>query len=858
MNLNSVKIFAMKRLLLTAICLNIVQLVFSQQPRILTRFNYNWEIFRIDSSYKLKNTALVRNSTSFSSQFNQEHIKGKNLPSDSIKAIEISEALKGFKSEYPQIRGLKWQKVSLPQPARYEQELNPGVNQFTGICYYRKRFDVSANYKGKRLYLRFEGAMQTATVWVNGKFVTQHQGGYLPFIVPLNNYVNNARQNEIIIRLDNRDNANVPPGKPLATLGFLYWSGIYRNVWLIATNPIHITDPTETNTIAGGGVFVRCENISSKNADVIIKTEVKNATPDKTASLIVKQTLIDPRNRIQLESSTSAFEINGNDTKSVEQKITVHPPDLWSPDHPDIYQLRTEIWAVDRLIDKYSQKIGIRKLSYTRSEGFKLNDKPLRIVGTNRHQDCPFIGNALSEAAQYRDLKRIKDAGINFVRLSHYPQDPSVYNICDSLGIMLGDPIPGWQFFNNNEIFKDRVFSDIREMIRRDRNHPSVIMWEVSLNETYPPDSFRIKSSEIAHEEYPGDNFFTAGDTYAAKQTKWDVPYNGWNDPFGRPQDVQPESPGFVREYGDYEFGGSSSTTRVTRSNGEKALLQNAWNFQWEHNLLRGPKYYPWTIGDATWAFFDGFESFSKTTSDWGMMDVYRLPKFSYYFFKSQLEPNGPGISADNKPMVYIANWWTPANKPENVVVYSNCDEVALYINGKLLKKQRPDSGPDTDYGDFEKGGNPFDGGNCTHLAHPPFTFQNINWEKGDVKAVGFIKGKKTIEQTVKTPLIATKLKLIADTQDKPLMADGADVIFVHAQITDENGTIMCLDNGTRVHFSISDNGKIIGPATVKARGGITSILIRANNKAGKIIITASAEKLRAAKLTVKTIEEDK
>jgi beta-galactosidase len=801
---------------------------------------------------------VVRNGTSFSSQFNQENVKGKKLPADSVKAIEIREALKGFENEYPQITGLKWQEVSLPQPARYEQELNPGVNQFTGICYYRKHFVVPANYKQKHLYLRFEGAMQTATVWVNGKLVTQHQGGYLPFIVQLDNYVNKANQNEIIVRLDNRDNANVPPGKPLATLGFLYWSGIYRDVWLIATNPVHITDPTDANTIAGGGVFARCENISSKRADVIVKTQISNTASDKASSVIVKQTLIKIRNKTQLQVSTREFEINKNDVKDVEQKITVPTPDLWSPDQPHLYQLRTEIWSDGRLIDNYSQKIGIRKLSYTRSEGFKLNDKPLRIVGTNRHQDCPFIGNALSDAAQYRDLKRIKEAGINFVRLSHYPQDPSVYKICDSLGIMLGDPIPGWQFFNHSEIFENRVFSDIREMIRRDRNHPSIIMWEVSLNETYPADTFRIRSSEIAHEEYPGDNFFTAGDTYAAKQTKWDVPFNSWNDPFGRPQDVQPQSPGFVREYGDYEFGGSSSTTRVNRSNGEKALLQNAWNFQWEHNLLRGPAYYPWTIGDATWAFFDGFESFSKATSDWGMMDVYRLPKFSYYFFKSQLDPNAAAFGAGNKSMVYIANWWTQTNKPESVVVYSNCDEVALYINGKLIRKQHPDSGPDTDYGDFEKGGNPFDGGNSTHLSHPPFTFKNINWEKREVKAIGLIRGKKVTEQTVRTPMAATNLKLIADTQGKPLTANGADVIFVHAQITDSNGTIMCLDNETSVNFSISNNGKIIGPATVKARGGIASILIRANNKAGELIITAETGKLKRTKLTVKTTEVDK
>jgi beta-galactosidase len=440
-----------KKGLTTLLYLVLFQSAFSQQARLVTKFNYNWEMFRIDSSYHLKNTAVVRNSTSFSSQFNQENIKKKNVSPDSIRSNEIGDAVQGFEKEYPQIKALKWQKISLPHPARYEEELNPGINQFTGICYYRKSFAVPANYKKKRMYLRFEGAMQTTTIWINGKFVTQHQGGYLPFIVSLDNCVNSNAKNEIIVRLDNRDNINVPPGKPLATLGFLYWSGIYRDVWLVETNPVHITDPVEANTVAGGGVFARHENISSKSADVIIKTQVKNSSPDKVSSLIVKQTLFNPKTKSQLHSNTTEFELNGTGVKELEQKITVQMPDLWSPDQPNLYLLKTEIWSNGNLVDNFSQKIGIRKLSYSRSGGFKLNDKPLRIVGTNRHQDCPFTGNALSDAAQYRDLKRIKEAGINFVRLSHYPQDPSVYNICDSLGIMLGDPIPGFLRYQGDD-----------------------------------------------------------------------------------------------------------------------------------------------------------------------------------------------------------------------------------------------------------------------------------------------------------------------------------------------------------------------------------------------------------------------
>jgi len=832
----------MKKLFIALILLITFHAAYSQSARSIINFNYGWEMYRIDSARQLKDAVNIRNSTSFKSQFNQENIKKRSWPADTIRNREVQEALSGFSTEYPVIKSLKWEKISIPHPARYEEELNPNVNQFTGICYYRKRFQVPADCKDKHLYIRFEGAMHTASVWINGKFITQHAGGYLPFIVPLDANINTGN-NEIIVRLDNRDNINLPPGKPLARMGFLYWSGIYRDAWLIITNKLYITDPTDANTVAGGGVFARPENISASNADVLIKTQVNNSS-GKLYSIIVKQIL---RNNKTGRALTSSFqtEMAGENIKSIDQTIKVPNPDLWSPDEPNLYSLTTQIWSGNRLLDELEQKIGIRKLSYTRSGGFKLDDKPLKIVGTNRHQDFPFVGNAMSDEMQCRDMKRIKEAGFNFVRLSHYPQDPSVYKYCDSIGLMLGDPIPGWQFFNSNEIFGQRVFSDIRQMIRRDRNHPSVIMWEVSLNETYPADSFRVKSAKIAHEEYPGDNFFTSGDTYAAKHTEWDVPYNSWEDPFGRPQDVQPEQPGFAREYGDYEFGGDKSTTRVNRANGEKALLQNAWNFQWEHNLIMGPKYYPWTIGDATWAFYDGFEATNKTTSNWGIVDIFRVPKFSYYFFRSQLSPYKPVFAADNKPMVYIANWWAPTDKPEKVIVYSNCDEIALYINGKFIKKQHPDNGPDTDYGDYDHGGNAFDGGNGANLPHPPYTFNNITWQAGELKAIGYIKGKIAARQAINSPGLKTGIKLVEETQGIPLKADGADAVFVHAEIIDSKGTICCLDNNTVVHFTITGNGKIISPATVKARGGIATILVRADNKAGKLVIKATSGKLK-------------
>jgi beta-galactosidase len=354
-------------------------------------------------------------------------------------------------------------------------------------------------------------------------------------------------------------------------------------------------------------------------------------------------------------------------------------------------------------------------------------------------------------------------------------------------------------------------------------------MWEMSLNESYPPDSFRMASADVAHTEYTGDQFFTAGDTYGATQTNWDVPYNSWEDPFGRPQNVQPNAPGFVREYGHYEFGGEHSTTNSNRGLGEANLLHNAWNLQWEHNLMRSPQFFPWTIGDASWAFYDGFEAYTKGTTDWGVMDIFRIPKFSYYFFQSQ---------ASFKPMVYIANWWTPSSSPDGkVVVYTNATSVSLYLNDSLVGTRKPDAGPDSPYGDWDHGGNPFDGGNATHLEHPPITFTHVSYHPGVLKAVAYAGSSVVATFSVRTPGAPTALSLSVDTLGMPLTANGSDVVFVHASVLDGHGSVCVLDNSTAVSFTVSGPGQIVGPSTVVVRGGIATILVKAGTLPGLVRI---------------------
>lgn len=834
----------------------------SKNVRQKINFNYDWEFFRIENKDLTEKNKIDysfvdydTSRTDFSSQFLNEYIKTENTSISEVVKNEINNAVSYFNLEYPKINKNAWTKVSLPHTSKIEVEKSKRYN-WEGVCYYRKYFKPPKSWVGKKLVLEFEGAMQQSDVWLNGQLVLQHKGGYTPFSVDLTNLIKYNSLNEIIVRLDNRPDKNFPVGKNQKGMGFSYYSGIYRSVFLHITNKVHITDAVRANQIAGGGIFFRTPNVSKEKAQVLIKTHISNES-EIDANVSVKQILLNDSGRVIKSHLSQENIIKAKKELHISQRFEILNPLLWHPDEPNLYELKTIVYKNDIEIDEVKQKVGFRWMSFSREEGFKLNGEQMYMTGTNLHQDYPLLGVALSKNALYRNMKKIKESGYNTVRLVHYLHDPATYDAADQLGLMLLTSVPGWQFFNNNEIFKKRIYRDIRVMIRRDRNHPSIILWEPNLNESYPPDEFRNFCHKMAHEELPVGEYFTAGETYAAKNTTWDVAINNWirgpdsifRNTTERVQNVQPNSAGIIKEYADWEYGGWNSTTRNSRDKGEQVMLQGLWNTMWEYNSIVA-NYSPYTIGSCTWAMFDNFISGDKLF-EWGTLDYYRLPKFTQYFFRSQLEPYKKIAGIDkNDPIIFIANWWTHRKGKDKVVVLSNCDMVKLSVNDNVISHQKPDDGPNTYYGVPHTGGNPFDGGNCRYLNYPPFTFMDVEYKKGELKAEGYIEGKKVAEQIVRTPEYPVSIKIWADLSGKPLKADAADAIFVHAAIIDKNGTILCLDNETEIKFSIKGDAEIIGPKKITSRGGIASILLQSNSlKPGKIEILAQANKLADGKL---------
>lgn len=792
------------------------------------KINTDWEFQRLKKEQK--QIEIKNQGSDWSSQFNIQHVEAQN------QALAVHPDT--LKQEFNQLSMGNWEKINLPHTPFVEPLVM--LHQWQGICYYRKILNVSKKEIDKQLWLEFEGAMHLADVWVNGQHLIQHSGGYTPFVVDVTGMLHADRGNEILVRLDNRNNPLIPPGKPLETLDFCYYGGLYRDVNLIVKHPVHITHPIMANEVAGGGIFVTYPYVSKQEAEIKVKTQVSNKVGTQR-HLTIRHTLYEWSKKKGRGKKVALVEsplvLAAGTTQHHTQQFTVNNPKLWYPDSPALYVLRTEVMDGRKVTDCEDTRIGIRRIEMTREKGFVINDKPLKLEGSNRHQEYPYVGNAISDQAQYRDMYQIRDNGFNTVRLGHYPQDPSVLEACDELGLLVIEPIPGWQFFNKAQGFVDHTYKDIRDLIRRDRNHPSVIMWETTLNESWPPKSWKDQAVRIAHEEFPGDQCYTSGDTYG--YDGFDVCYNDWKEGYNRPNTTS--KPGFIREYYDYEFGGHYSTTRVTRGDGDYALMQNAWNAQWSHNRYRA--YYPWTIGGAVWSMYDYNRGCCDNICYSGLADLFRLPKFGLLYFRTQMKE---GTFTPAGPMTYevfINSHWLEGSS-DTLQVYGNVDEVKLQLNGRVIARQYPDDKPSTS----EYVSRP-DGGNAENIDFPPFTFFNVNWERGELKAIGYKDGKAVAEHVVRTPGAVEAMDITYF--ESGVSASCRDLLIVYVNLKDLQGTGCFGENNREVKLEVLQGGELRGPATIKAEAGVASFLVATTDSPMLVLkaVSGNLETMRKLKL---------
>ena len=732
-----------------------------------------------------------------------------------------------------------WAPADVPHPLRL-QPIDVGPDNLQEVCWYRRRLTVPDSTRGRRLLLAFEGAMQSAQVWLDGTRLGEHAGGYTPFGWDVTDRLTPGREAILAVRLDNRDQPTVPPGKPQSGLDFDYFGGLYRDVWLTAVDPVHVTDPIIEGRVAGGGVFVTVPRADTGHATVHVATDVVNRR-DTAVTLTVRATLVDAAGAT-VASASRTGRVGAGETAAFPVDHAVSGPRLWSPDTPYLYTVRVQVCRDGAVLDETSTRVGIRRLSWSYSDGFAINGERILLTGTNRgHQEYPYVGYAAPASQQRRDAVLIRRSGANFVRSAHYPPHPAFLDACDEVGLLVLDSIPGWQYWNDDPDFAARSHDDLRTMIRRDRNHPSVILWDATLNETYQGNTpYEQEQHRIAHEEYPGDQMFAYGgngayDAGRADARIFEVQNAYWSHP--EPDDPPQSSPPAAllwREYGDWEFGGNDhNTSRTTRADGQDAMLQTVRNKQSGLSRYLTPGYFGsgTLAGLATWSAFDYNRGFDATTCYSGLMDLFRVPKFAFWFFRSQRDPRREG------PTLYVANWWH--QHTDSVVVYANCDEVELFRDGRSVARQRPDSG-----------------GSNERVPHPPFTFR-VDFTPGELRAVGYLDGRPVRTATVRTPGTARRLRLAVDLPDDRLVADGVDFAVVRAEVVDGAGTVVPT-NVHRVTFAVAGAGSLIGDASiganpVTATAGTATALVRAGRRPGPVHITATAPGLATGTTTITT-----
>lgn len=746
-----------------------------------------------------------------------------------------------------------WERVNLPHGLEVLPEEASGCCHYSGPAWYRKTFDVPGELAGRRVTLYFEGIMGKSEIWVNGHRAAEHFGGYLPVVVDAGPWLKPGCANVVVVKADNSNDPSYPPGTDQESLDFAYFGGIYRDAYLLATDRIYITDPQQADSVAGGGVFFRTEAFdpATRKAAAAAKVQVANDT-DRARRVIVEAELKDAAGRVAAHAEAPA-ELPPGGRGEVDLPFAVSGTRPWSPDDPCLYRLDVRVTAPgEGVLDDMSLNVGLRTIELT-ARGLVLNGAPFpdKLIGGNRHQDFATLGNAVPNNLQQQDAVTLRRAGMRVIRSAHYPQDPAFMDACDRLGLFVIVATPGWQFWGRGP-FAERVYSDIRRMVRRDRNRPSVLLWEPILNETHYPADFAQKARDAVHEEYPYAGCYTGCDSSAAGATPYEVLYA--HPPTGEKlwadRELRADTPYFTREFGDNvdDWASHNSPSRASRAWGEGPMLVQAMQY------LKTP--YPYTtyetlnaapachFGGCLWHPFDHQRGYHPDPFYGGILDAFRQPKTAYYAFMSQRPVSG-AHALGTGPMVYVANECTPFS-PQDVTVFSNCEAVRLRVNGgEAVEKQVP-SDP--------KG-----------LAHAPVVFpgawdfmknkeldRNGREREVNLVAEGLVGGRVAATHEVRPARRPEKIRLRLDGDARALRANGSDVVVAVAEVVDARGTVKRLHN-EEIKFTVEGPAELVtneadGSLTRRVEWGSAPALVRLAATPGKVTLRAEVKNPGAQK----------
>lgn len=666
------------------------------------------------------------------------------------------------------------------------------------VSTYRRHFRLPRAARGQRVFIDFEGAMTASTVWINGHRLGEYKGGYTPFSFELTPHLNWQGDNVIAVHLDSTERKDIPPFG--YEVDYMTFGGIYREVNLRIVPELFLEniaaraiDPLSPNP----SLEVECffESTAQPQEDTALHIELR----DGNSVLATHSAALAPR---------------ATATGSTSQVLTLahlSGIELWDIEHPRLYTVHVQLLHNGKIEDQDSRRIGFREARFTPA-GFSLNGRIVKLRGLDRHQTFPFVGQAMPARVQRQDAYILRhELKCNIVRTSHYPQSRHFLDACDELGLMVLEEIPGWQHIGDTT-WQNIAVDNVGRMIRRDWNHPSIILWGVRINESKDDHDFYTRTNALAHAL---DKTRQTGGIRSnlASELLEDVYTN--ND-FGFPLHA-PVAPLYLNT----EFVGHTFPTRST-DNSARQREHTLRHARIHDQIASDPRF----SGGIGWCAFDYNTHFNFGSGDricyHGVSDIFRLPKPAAGFYKSQCDPQ-------EEIVLEPAFHWARNDEDTGfttAVVCSNCDHLKFFLDTGSGFRQFAEVDPDRQQ--------------FPHLRYPPFSVlfekQAIrNW--GDLRIDGFIQGKQVISKTFSSRGVDRQFHIAAD--DLELRADGADTTRVVFRVTDEFGRVRPIANDPIV-FELSGPAQLIGDNPFSLVGGTGAIWIRARQQPGTVVLRAT------------------
>jgi beta-galactosidase len=705
------------------------------------------------------------------------------------------------------------------------------INAGTG--WYRKVFKMPENSQGKNAFIGFDGVYMNSDVWLNGVHLGKHPYGYSSFQYELTPYLKFGDEENILAV---RAEVQQPCSR------WYSGAGIYRHVRLTITDPVHITQ---------WGTYITTPEVTENEATVRVETKIQNLSGSDQQVML--QTVIVENNGNAVTSNTSSvITIKADSTNIFEQLFNIPRPKLWSLENPQLYRAEIKVKTNGRTADEGVTPFGIRTFEFTTDKGFYLNGKHVNIKGVCQHHDQGSLGAAVHKRAIERQLEILKSMGCNAIRTSHNPPDPVLLDLCDRMGFLVMDEaFDEWKqsktMYGYGRFFDEWSQRDLTDMIHRDRNHPSIILWSIGneIPEQESADAYQMSKRlvDICHREDPARPVTSACNLPEAAEK------NGFSKPldiFG----INYQLPTYGTWKGKLKLIGSETASAVS-TRGEYNLVQDngslkivkqlnnqcsSYDDSTAQSYLKAIKRSPWIAGEFVWTGFDYIGEPSpfpwpSSSSYFGMVDLCGFPKDRFYLYQSQWS---------DKPMVHILphwNWQGFEGQEIPVWCYSNCESVELFLNGKSLGEKK--------FSDTED----------LHL------LWNIPYTPGTLKAVAKNKGETIAVDEIQTAGSPAKIVMLPDRNE--IYADGDDLSNIKIEIVDKDGHV-CPNADNLVKFKVEGAGIIAGvgngnPASHedfkaserKAFHGLCLAIIQSKREQGTIRLSAESEGLQSGEVLV-------